>query len=252
MPPAGQAGEGTALPTTVWTLHEIGTRPGGLARAVTARGEQSLTGLQEDEDLHDDETFLRIVETRDGARRDWVHLRLPAGTVAGRKGRPGTPEEARLETLIDRCAAIGDRQREQGKHFSIEGPASAGAWEAKSLRRLASQPGTATLDAERCGYGETRQGPFRVITNCPWLRRLRRCACARPHLHEAGEGADPAEQGEYPAKLLEEWVDQWQEWARGRPAPPLPASKYVTRRRFQNVLVRQELSRPPGPGETRS
>lgn len=217
-------------------FQEISSGDAGLSRAVNellpgrARALSCMDGGHGGS-VSSDEDFLRVLEARDGKRREWIHMVPPTATFA-RSGSPGgtrrrsrkkpegygDAETAKANEEVDRCAALGQGQLDRGLHFSIENPADSYVWDLKSIKRLAKAAGVEAISIDR---GE---GARTVLTNAPWLR---------------GTG--------HAAEGVKGWARGWGAWMAAQPRRPPAAEGYVKRGRFMNTLVRQELGGSPLP-----
>lgn len=231
-------------------------------------------------DLAQDREFLEMVEEPAETAPDWKHMAPPCRTFtkARRKDKHasvkqlrsdkkpegfGCEETTEANLLADRTAALGERQVEIGKWFSIENPEGSYIWELKSFKRLAKKPGVFSVLLHQCAYGAPWKKPTIILTNCPWLRKCLKCEDVRPHEHTILEGRVwsyklnqeavahvgscriPFGNVRGMGRGVETMVGQAareRKGCQGKPDVPPPTYKKVGR--FSNKLVRDELAEP--------
>ncbi len=266
------------------TFVELFAGQAGLTRAV-----QDICGsLVEVRDPHDelfggnmadDQEFLAMVEEPADSTPDWKHMAPPCRTFtkARRKDRRAKVKQLRSDRrpegfgckdtteanlLADRTAALGERQVEIGKWFSIENPEGSYIWELKSFKRLMKKPGVFKVLLHQCAYGAPWKKPTIILTNCPWLEKCLKCEDVRSHERTILEGRVwsfkvgqevwlTSEAAEYPSGMCEAWAESWRHWlgkrprgssTRGREAEAEPTYRKVGK--FSNKLVSEELAGP--------
>ena len=196
-------------------------------------------------DLSNDQEFLAMVEEPAETTPDWKHMAPPCRTFtkARRKDKHanvkrlrsddkpegfGCKETTEANLLADRTAALGERQVEIGKWFSIENPEGSHIWELKSFRRLRKKPGVFQVVLHQCAYGAPWKKPTMLLTNCPWLQTCLKCEDVAAHGHTVLEGRVwsfkldrevwlTSEAAEYPSGMCEAWAESWKEWLEKQP-----------------------------------
>lgn len=258
---------------------ELFARYAGLTRAIQdeCAGAAQVRSPHDEmygSDLGNDQEFTSLIEEEEEEAPDWCHMAPPCRTFtkARRKDRHGHVKQLRSERkpegfgceqtkeanlLADRSAAVGERQLDRGKFFSIENPEGSFIWELPSFKRLAAKRGVVAVLLHQCAYGGPYHKPTILLTKCPWLKVGRLCKDAPAHSHTTLEGKVwsfktdqtvwlTAEAAEYPTGMCEEWARLWKTWLeeQGPPKEKGKEFKMVKAGRFQNKLVREELADP--------
>ena len=226
----------------------------GLLTTRESQGPVTIQGPIRRKTLSDWKRMAPPCRTFTRARRNDHHGRVKKLRSDRKPEGFGSPEAEEGNLIADRCAALGERQVDQGKWFSIENPDDSYIWELKSMKTLAKRSGVTMVHLDQCAYG----GPYKKATHkCTMVgysrKEMRRGAS--PQTHHVGrtcvviykmdqEVWFTSEAAEYPYGLCEAWAEAWMEWT-SQSAEDKEVTTYRKEGRYLNKLVREELAGPP-------